>query len=75
MAVQDETGPVLVTVYCDRCGTEETHDYLVPAGKDSIDVARRHLAEHRSWVTGAFDLCPDCVTATTREGTTERTRS
>ena len=62
MAIQEETGPVLVTVYCDSCGNEETHDYLVPAGMDSIAVARRVLAENHGWVTGVRDYCPDCDT-------------
>lgn len=62
MAIQEETGPVLVTVFCDGCGVEETHDYLVPAGMDSIAVARRVLKEKHGWVTGAWDYCPGCHT-------------
>ncbi|MCC3292974.1 hypothetical protein [Arthrobacter sp. zg-Y1110] len=75
MAVQEETGPVLVTVYCDECGIEETHDYLVPAGQDSLAVARRHLNMNLGWETGArADLCPACLptpAATNTESTRE----
>lgn len=60
MAIQDETGPVLVTVYCDRCGGEITSDYLVPAGTDSLDVARTYLARHGWAITPGRDLCPEC---------------
>lgn len=60
MAIQDDTGPVLVTVFCDRCGGEITHDYLVPAGADSLDVARAYLAKHGWAITPGSDLCPGC---------------
>lgn len=61
MAIQDETGPVLVTVFCDKCGAEVTHDYLVPAGQDSLTVARQYLATHEGWeVTPRSDLCTEC---------------
>jgi hypothetical protein len=61
MAIHEETMPILVTVYCDECGIEESHDYLVPAGIDSLFVARRHLRENAGWEINYFeDLCPDC---------------
>ena len=62
MAIQDEKGPVLVTVYCDKCGEEETNDYLVPAGEDSLVVARQWLKENKGWTTRfPFDFCPSCT--------------
>lgn len=61
MAIQEQTSPVLVTVFCDECGVRETNDYLVPAGQDSLRVARIYLAEHKHWLVTPFeDLCPDC---------------
>lgn len=61
MAVYDATMPILVTVFCDECGVEESHDYLVPAGVDSLFVARNHLKTNAGWFVSAFeDLCPDC---------------
>lgn len=62
MAVYDEPNIVLVTVYCDQCGVEETNDYAVPAGIDSLDSARRYMAKHKSWLIATMDdLCPECV--------------
>lgn len=64
MAIQDETGPVLVTVYCDDCEVHITQDYLVPAGQDSLTVARQYLATHKGWeITPRTDLCGDCKPA------------
>lgn len=60
MAIQDQTGPVLVTVYCDSCCFEVTHDYLVPAGEDSLAVARTHLAKNGWTIAPGVDLCPEC---------------
>lgn len=71
MAIRDQTGPVLVTVYCDRCGDEATHDYLVPAGSDSLDVARAHLAKNGWAVSPASDLCPACSARHAKAGSTE----
>ena len=64
MAIQDETGPVLVTVFCDDCEGTITQDYLVPAGQDSLIVARQYLATHEGWeITPRTDLCGDCKPA------------
>jgi len=61
MAVYDEDMPILVTVFCDECGVEETNDYLVPAGVDSLFVARTYLKENKGWFVSPFeDLCPEC---------------
>lgn len=66
MAIHDEAGPVLVTVFCDECGVEATHDYWVPAGVDSLAVARHHLKENAGWAISPFeDLCPECAPLTT----------
>lgn len=64
MAIQDATGPVLVTVFCDRCGNEESNDYLVPVGEDSLVIARRWLKENKGWdIRFPFDFCPSCAAA------------
>lgn len=61
MAVHDEDMPILVTVFCDECGVEESHDYWVKAGTDSLAVARQHLKTNKGWLVTLFeDLCPEC---------------
>lgn len=61
MPIRDENMPVLVTVFCDECGDEESNDYLVPAGHDSLVVARQWLAENKGWtIKFPFDFCPEC---------------
>ncbi|MCU6480518.1 hypothetical protein [Arthrobacter sp. A2-55] len=63
MAIQEETGPVLVTVFCDDCETTVTRDYIVPAGTDSLTVARRVMATQDGWMISARDdICAECFT-------------
>lgn len=50
-----------MTVYCDSCFTEATHDYLVPAGADSLDVARTYMGNNGWTITPGRDLCPQCL--------------
>jgi hypothetical protein len=68
MAIQEQTGPVAVTVFCDECGTERCADYLVPAGEDSLRVARDWMGKHAGWkITEAEDLCPKCSIGASEE--------
>lgn len=62
MAIRDETMPAEVTVFCDECGETETHDYLVPAGVDSLAVARNWLSANKGWeITPHYDFCSMCA--------------
>jgi hypothetical protein len=52
---------VAVTVFCDECGGERSGDYIVPAGAESLQVARLHLAAFEGWlINDCGDFCPDC---------------
>lgn len=65
MAIRDETMPILAVVYCDRCGIEVAEDYLVPAGMDSLAVARNHVRRNCGWsVDARGDFCPQCTPST-----------
>lgn len=62
MTIRDYDDIVAVTVFCDDCGNEYSADYKVPAGTDSLTVAREYLQAHQNWETGdGNDYCPDCV--------------
>lgn len=61
MATRDYDDIVQVSVFCDECEGTISHDYKVPAGEDSLDVARRYLANNEGWlITPRLDLCADC---------------
>lgn len=62
MATRDYDDLVAVTVFCDECGDTRTGDYKVPAGADSLMVARRWLEEHAGWVINdSGDYCNECA--------------
>jgi hypothetical protein len=62
MATRDYDDIVAVTVFCDECGDTRTGDYKVPAGADSLMVARRWLEEHAGWVINdSGDYCNECA--------------
>ena len=62
------TFPLQIAVFCDRCGTEVRHDYLVHdlmTREQRLAVAREHLARNEGWsCTAAGDFCPDHEPAT-----------
>jgi hypothetical protein len=57
------TFPISIVVFCDRCGVEVEHDYLVHdlmTREQRLAVAREHLARNEGWsCTAAGDFCPD----------------
>lgn len=57
--------PSQITIFCDRCGIENTADYLVPADatKDErFEIAREHMRSNLGWTCDeAGDRCPACV--------------
>jgi hypothetical protein len=59
-----ETFPTSIAVFCDRCGIEVEHDYVVhdQMTRDGrLGVARSHLARNEGWsCTAAGDFCPAC---------------
>lgn len=61
MTTRDYDDIVGVTVYCDECEIAYTGDYRVPAGRDSLDVARDHMATQGWYITKRHDLCPKCA--------------
>lgn len=54
--------PALIAVFCDRCGAEAEHDYVVHdqmTRSERLGVARSHLARNEDWsCTAAGDFCP-----------------
>jgi hypothetical protein len=62
VTTRDYTTPILVMVFCDDCGVTHAGQFLVPAGQDSLEVARAHMARHLGWrIIPDGDFCPDCV--------------
>ena len=57
------TFPIQIAVYCDVCGVEVMHDYVVHDGmtrEQRFAVAREHLTRNEGWsCTAAGDFCPD----------------
>jgi hypothetical protein len=53
-----------IAVFCDRCGTETAHDYLVHdrmTRAERLAVARNHMAAYEGWSCGPDgDFCPEC---------------
>lgn len=56
------TFPLLIAVFCDTCGVEVRHDYLVHdlmTREQRLAVAREHLARNEGWSCAADgDFCP-----------------
>jgi hypothetical protein len=61
-----KTFPIQIAVFCDVCGTEVVHDYVVHdlmTRDQRLGVARTHLTRNEGWsCTLAGDLCPGCAT-------------
>jgi len=59
--------PLSIVVFCDRCGTEVEHDYMVHdlmTREQRLAVAREHVARNEGWSCSADgDFCPDCKPA------------
>jgi hypothetical protein len=53
--------PLSIVVFCDRCGVEVEHDYLVHdlmTREQRLAVAREHLSRNEGWsCTPAGDFC------------------
>lgn len=58
------TFPLSIVVFCDRCGTQVGHDYVVHdlmAREERLGVARMWLSRNEGWSsTPAGDFCPAC---------------
>jgi|ERR1035438_1085136 hypothetical protein len=56
--------PLSIVVFCDRCGVEVEHDYVVHdlmTREQRLAVAREHMARNEGWsCTASGDYCPDC---------------
>lgn len=56
--------PLSIVVYCDWCGTEVAHDYVVHdlmTRDQRLGVARAYLARMEGWsCTAGGDYCPAC---------------
>lgn len=62
--MDDPRYPTLITVFCDRCGTEDTGDYMVRVGmtsRERLAVARAHLVANQGWehTADGDDFCPE----------------
>jgi hypothetical protein len=59
-----EQYPKQIAVFCDECGTDEVHDYMVSEDDDQetrLGYARKYLAEEKGWlIQDNLDLCPEC---------------
>lgn len=58
-----EMMPALITIFCDRCGTTDTRDYLV-ASADSPEQRfgyARALLNRIGWRCDGGDTCPACL--------------
>lgn len=53
-------GPV--TVFCDRCGIQDTADYIGQTQEIRFQAARKVLARNKDWlILVDTDLCPTCT--------------
>jgi hypothetical protein len=56
------TFPLSIVVFCDRCGVEVEHDYVVHdlmTREQRLAVAREHMARNEGWsCTADGDFCP-----------------
>lgn len=56
------TFPLSIVVFCDRCGIEAEHDYVVHdlmTREERLGVARTHLTRNEGWsCTAEGDFCP-----------------
>ena len=63
--------PSLIVVFCDRCGVEDRHDYLVHEDDSSstrLGYARAHLVKNEGWTCdGRGDFCPPCAPVETED--------
>lgn len=63
-APAEELYPCAIAVFCDDCGTEVRHDYVVSDHMDKLErhqVARNHLAKNEGWLCDKDDdLCRNC---------------
>jgi len=67
------TFPLRVAVYCDKCGAEVEHDYVVHdlmTHQQRLDVARMYLVRNEGWscTSDDGDLCPRCQPVITAFG-------
>ncbi|MFF7335376.1 hypothetical protein [Streptomyces sp. NPDC008150] len=61
--MDDPRYPSRITVFCDRCGVENTGEYMVREGmtsRERLAVARNHLVNNEGWEHDEFgsDFCP-----------------
>lgn len=58
------TYPSSIVVFCDGCGVEVEHDYVVHdlmTREERLGVARAHLVANEGWSCGPEgDFCPRC---------------
>jgi len=58
------TFPIQIAVFCDRCGIDVRHDYVVHdlmTREQRLGVARSHLSRNEGWSCGTDgDFCPRC---------------
>jgi len=58
------TFPIRIVVFCDACGTETGHDYVVHdlmTREQRLSVAREYLTRNEGWsCTAEGDFCPGC---------------
>jgi hypothetical protein len=53
-----------VTVFCDRCGLEQSTDIRADTAQEGFTGLRNHLAAHHEWlITERGDWCPGCAEA------------
>ncbi len=57
------TFPLQIAVFCDQCGVEVRHDYVVHdlmTREQRLAVAREHMSRNEGWsCTTEGDYCPD----------------
>lgn len=63
-AAADQRYPAQIVIFCDHCGREAVHDYLVSdsmSQAERFEVARAHLRCNEGWsCTADGDFCPTC---------------
>jgi hypothetical protein len=66
------TFPLSIVVFCDRCGVEVEHDYVVHdlmTREQRLAVAREHMTRNEGWsCTAGGDYCPVCEPKTATAG-------
>lgn len=64
--LDEETYPADLVVFCEGCGTEAAHDYIVSAvvtREERLEIARAHMRTNGWSCTDGGDFCPTCRTA------------